>query len=173
MRAVATRVPAVELALRVAGDDQVVARRRSSASASSVAATLSGLSPERANETSSVGTSSAKHARGVATMSVVATASTRARVRRAIAGATISPANAELPAPVRTIRRTGSAATPATSSETSRQSAGLLRDLTRRRRRSTRLQGRVVIPEHGVGRTRRPASVDGRPAATLRGPWPE
>ena len=47
-----------QLPAGVAGDDEVPAPRSSSWSASSVAARLSGLSPDRAKDTSSVGTSS-------------------------------------------------------------------------------------------------------------------
>ena len=76
-------------------------------SASSVAATLSGLLPDRAKDTSRVGRSSAKYSSGLETISVVATASTRRPVRRESAGARISPAKADVPAPVRTTRSPG------------------------------------------------------------------
>ena len=90
---------------------QVMTRWRtddSSSSARPVVAVLSGLSPERASETSSVGTSSPRTSRGLATMSVVAAASTRRRSRPVSAGASTWPANADVPAPVRMIRARGS-----------------------------------------------------------------
>ena len=88
-------------------------------SARRLAATLSGLFPERANDTSSVGTSSARWWRGFETRSVVAMLSTRRPVARATVGATTPPANAEVPAPVRTICRSSSASSGARKSSRS------------------------------------------------------
>ena len=72
-----------------------------------------------------MGRSSAKHSSGLETMSVVATASTRRPVRRERDGARISPAKADVPAPVKTTRSSGSA-----SSGRRNASMSSLRDAT-------------------------------------------
>ena len=103
-----------------------------SSSASAVVARLSGLLPDRPKDTISVGVWRSKKSRGVATMSVVAMASTRRFRWRRRAGAAISPTNAELPAPVRMTRRSGrlaiprrnAAASSSTRPPTSRQAPG-------------------------------------------------
>src|SRR3954463_6365774 len=78
-----------------------------SSSARAVVARLSGLLPDRPKDTISVGVWRSRKSRGPATMLVVAMASTRRFRWRRRAGAAISPTNAELPAPVRMIRRSG------------------------------------------------------------------
>ena len=67
------------LARRPSGLQVMIRCRTSSsvASARSIAATLSGLSPDRANETSRVGVSGTRHSRGCVTRSVVGTALTQ------------------------------------------------------------------------------------------------
>ena len=133
--------------------DQVMHAGRSSCSARSSAATLSGLLPERANETSSVGTPPAAAGAG------------RSRARwsrshrrgdagaRDSAGARHSPMNAEVPAPVSTMRSVGSASSGARNASSRARSrgqqrcdlrphGGLLRDLARRPRRAARLERR-------------------------------
>ena len=67
------------------------------------AATLSGLLPERAKETSNTGGAAAREVSGAATRSVVAMACTRIPSCRVSAGARHSPMHADVPAPVRTI----------------------------------------------------------------------
>src|SRR5579872_6938335 len=85
------------------------AQRSMHCSARSTTATLSGLLPDRPKCTIRVGVRRLSVLAGLATMSVVATASARSAPARANAGARHSPMNEELPAPVRTMRSAGSA----------------------------------------------------------------
>ena len=83
----------------------------SSWSASSAAATLSGLSPDRAKDTSSVGTSSPRQSCGVGDdVGGGDRVDPTAQAPGAAPGASTSPANADVPAPVSTTRRSPSAA---------------------------------------------------------------
>ena len=76
--------------------------------ASSMLATLSGLSPERENDTIRVGVRSATYEAGLATRSVVAMASTGRRSPAPNHGARVCPMYADEPAPHRTSRSRGS-----------------------------------------------------------------
>ena len=89
-------------------------------SASSRAAMLSGLLPERAKCTTSIGSPAASVLAGLATMSVLAMA-VACRPRRASAGARQSPMKEEVPAPVNTIRRAGLASNGARKERTKRR----------------------------------------------------
>jgi hypothetical protein len=83
------------------------ARFSTRCSASSSAATLSGLFPERAKCTISVGVRGASELSGQETMSVLAIAAARRAPPLVSAGARHSPTKEEVPAPVSTTRSSG------------------------------------------------------------------
>jgi len=90
--------------VRIEGGDVLIdledpGRPATTLGAAAVAVPVPAPSPERATDTSSVGTCSPRNWRGLETMSVVATASTRRFRRPVSAGASTCPANAEVPAP--------------------------------------------------------------------------